>query len=245
MDQLLEKIDQLLSGHTALIDGMTEHVMGRYVRQLENFNRQLDTFKRGMLERVHDMESKSTKLENQIGKSNYLLGKLEKEIERRKDLIERLNKDFEENRQIGQTETEKELRKFRKDAAERMLTEFKEVAIAERDVETIIDMIHEIYRFRDMDAAVRAKFMKLVNEVIGDKMDIKEKETFAANSNELGSVTTEINEKFGVLETAANEMKKRVQFMRNLHQTKIRQEKEKQERREQEEKRKANFLFQP
>ena len=144
MDQLLEKIDQLLSGHTALIDGMTEHVMGRYVRQLENFNRQLDTFKRGMLERVHDMESKSTKLENQIGKSNYLLGKLEKEIERRKDLIERLNKDFEENRQIGQTETEKELRKFRKDAAERMLTEFKEVAIAERDVETIIDMIHEI-----------------------------------------------------------------------------------------------------
>lgn len=245
MDQLLEKINQLLSGHAGLIDGMTEHAMGRYVRQLENFNRQLDNFKRGMLEQMHDMESKSAKLENKIEKSNYVLGKLEKDIEKRKDLIERLNNDFEENRQVERKKIEEELRKFRKDAAEGMLTEFKEVAIAERDVETIIDMIHQIYRFRDMDAAVRAKFIKLVNEVIGDKMDIKEKEKFAANSNELGSVTTEINEKFDVLETAANEMKKRVQFMRNLHQTKIRQEKEKQERREQEEKRKANFLFQP
>lgn len=219
-------------------------VIEHYLRRLPELQRHLKMFHRELKENLYDYESKLKRLEKNIEKQTYISGKLDKEVERKREIVDLIHSDFEKTKERELKDIDEELRKYRMDAAQAMLTEFDQVAIAERDVRTLADLLKRITSYRRHDEAIRSRFMKILIEVLENKMDTQQKDLFAAISNESDKNTKDLHEQFDLVEKVSKEMEKRIDFMRNLYNIRKQQKEEKMNKLYEEETRKRNHLYQ-
>lgn len=227
MEEFSSKLDSLITQQEEILERLkakNEATLTRYIRKIEDFKDYLRMQVNDLIQKIHTLESDYNRFTKSVEKKSYEAQKIEKEVQRRKALVTKLIDEFEKIRLEERTKIDEELRQYRMDAAQGMLTEFNEVSIPERSIDLVIDMILQICKYRNNDKTVRDNFMNLTKEVVGGKMDSHQEDLFASNSNQLDIVTRDLNEKFDLLESAANDMKKRANFMRSLQETRKLQE---------------------
>lgn len=215
-----------------------------YIHQLTDLNHQLKVFKRGLDENIHNCESKLNRLEKSIDKQTYISVKLAKEVERKKEVLNFILTDFEKTREQELNNIDEELKTYRMDAAQAMLSEFNQVAIAERDVQNLASLLKKITSFRSKEETIRSKFAELVTSVLGNEMDTEQKDMFDSLSHQVERNTVDLHEQFDLVEKIASEMQKRTVFMHNLYSIRKKQQEEKMTKLREEEKRKGNLLYQ-
>lgn len=247
MEEFSSKLDSLITQQEEILERLkakNEAILTRYIRKIEDFRDYLRMQVNDLVQKIHTLESDYNRFTKSVEKKSYEAQKVEKELQRRKALVQNLIDEFEKIRIDERAKIDDELRQYRMDAAQGMLTEFDEVSIPERSINVVIDMILQICKYRNQDDAVRNNFMNLTKEVVGGKMDARQEDLFAGNSKQLDIVTRDLNEKFDLLESAANDIKERANFMRNLQKTRKVQEEKKREQQIQDEKKRLNALYQ-